>query len=68
MSKGKRILIASAVITSGCSIGYLLVCVMLIAYGAGSNGNTFADYFGFGMVLGVGFTLLFAFDALRRND
>jgi hypothetical protein len=63
-----RRLLAGIVIVPFVGLVYSVGCVMLIAYGAGSNGNTFADYFGFGMVLGVGFTLLFAFDALRRND
>jgi hypothetical protein len=65
VSKGKRILIASAVITSGCSIGYLLVCVMLIAYGASPSGNTPLDYLGYGAVFGLLMSVWFAVEVIR---
>lgn len=62
-----RRLLAGIVIVPLAGVAYAFSCLMLIAYGANPNGNSLADYFGFGMVLGVFLTLAFAFDALRRN-
>jgi hypothetical protein len=60
-----RRLLAGVVIVPLTAVAYVLVCALLIGLGAGQN-ESVAGYFGIGLWFGVGLTLVFAFDALRK--
>lgn len=61
-----RRLLAGIVIVPLTGVAYVITCALLIANGAGQN-NSVAGYFGIGMWIGVGLTLVFAVDALIRK-
>lgn len=60
-----RVLFGTIIITAGFSIGYAVICLGLIAYGASPAGNTITDYLGYGAGLGLLMSLAFAVNVFR---
>lgn len=60
-----RRLLTGVVVVPLTGVAYVVWCALLIGAGAGQN-NSVAGYFEIGCWLGVGLTLVFSFDALRK--